>query len=413
MRIIPAADTDRIDRLIRFGTAKRPDVERRVARIVDDIRRRGDAALREWRRKLDGAGGPIKVSRQELRQGWRETPVHVRDAIRLAVRHVDLVARRQIPAPFTAVVCPGVRIEQRVQPLGHVGCYVPGGRYPLVSSLIMTVVPAKAAGVADVTVVCPAVTPEICCAAIEAGASRLLRIGGAQAIAALAFGTRSVPRVDKIVGPGNVWAATAKSLIARETAIDFHAGPSEIVVWTNRGRADWIAADLVAQAEHDPDARAVCVTTSRILADSVAAAVAETLPAIGPARRAIRGNGAVIVARTRREAAAIVNRFAPEHLVCDNRADADLITSAGTIFIGGWSAQAVGDYVTGSNHVLPTGGAARFRGGLSAADFVRTFTVQTMTAAGIRKIGKPAIALAKAEGLLAHARSIAGRLERS
>ena len=271
MRIISASDTDGIDRLITHGTAKRPAVERRVARIVGDIRRRGDAALREWRRRLDGAGGPIEVSRREMRRGWRETPVHVREAIRLAVRHVDLVARRQIPTPFTVDVCPGVRIEQRVQPLGHVGCYVPGGRYPLVSSLIMTVVPAKAAGVADVTVVCPTVTPEICCAAIEAGASRLLRIGGAQAIAALAFGTRSVPQVDKIVGPGSVWAATAKSLIARETAIDFYAGPSEIVVWSNRARADWIAADLVAQAEHDPDARAVCVTTSRTLAESVAA----------------------------------------------------------------------------------------------------------------------------------------------
>jgi histidinol dehydrogenase len=184
-------------------------------------------------------------------------------------------------------------------------------------------------------------------------------------------------------------------------------------VWSNRGRAEWIAADLVAQAEHDPDARAVCVTTRPALGRAVAAAVSRTLPARGPARQSIRANGAVILATTRREAAALVNRFAPEHLVCDDRKDAELITSAGTIFVGDWSAQAAGDYVTGSNHVLPTGGAARFRGGLSAADFVRTFTVQTMTAAGIRAIGKSAIVLAEAEGLVAHAHSLMIRLEHS
>src|SRR5687768_13941512 len=245
---------------------------KRVARIVNDVRRRGDSAVREWSLKLDGLTGPFEVSRAELRQGWKVTSPEVRDAIRLAVRNVGLVAAKQLPRPFTIDVRKGVRVEQRVQPLGHVGCYVPGGRFPLVSSLIMTVVPARKAGVSTVTVVCPAITPAICCAAIEAGATRVLRLGGAQAIAALAYGTSSIRRADKIVGPGSAWVAAAKALVAADCAIDFHAGPSEIVVWSDRGRADWIAADLLAQAEHDPDARAILVTTRRDLARAVARA---------------------------------------------------------------------------------------------------------------------------------------------
>ena len=410
MRIIPACNGRAIDRLIARDAARDPSVERRVARIVADIRLRGDAALREWRRRIDGETGPIEVTRDELRRGWRATPDTVRRAIRMAATNVARVARRQTPRSFDVPVRRGVRIEQRVQPLGHVGCYVPGGRYPLVSTLLMTVVPARVAGVPEITVACPAITPAICCAAIEAGATRVLRVGGAHAIAALAYGTRTVARVDKIVGPGSAWVAAAKALVARDCAIDFHAGPSEIVVWSDRGRAEWIAADLVAQAEHDPDARAIHVTTRPVLARAVAEAVQHTLPVEGPARQAIRANGAVIVATTRRDAAAIVNRFAPEHLVCDSPEDAALVVSAGTIFVGDWSAQALGDYATGSNHVLPTGGASRFRGGLSAADFVRTFTVQTITKTGVGAIGDAAVALAEAEGLVAHARSIRLRL---
>jgi histidinol dehydrogenase len=411
MRIIPASDTGAIDRLIARDAARQPAVERQAARIIADVRRRGDAAVRDWRRRLDGDRSPLEVSRRELRRGWGQTSRDVRDAIRLAVKHVERVARRQVPRSFAVSVRPGVRIEQRVQPIGHVGCYVPGGRFPLVSTLIMTVVPARTVGVADITVVCPAVTPAICCAAVEAGATRVLRIGGAHAIAALAYGTRSIARADKIVGPGSAWVAAAKALVARDCAIDFHAGPSEIVVWSDRGRPAWIAADLIAQAEHDPDARVVCVTTNRVLATAVAEEVTRALPARGPAGQAIRANGAIVVAATRQQAAALVNRFAPEHLVCDTRENASLVASAGTIFVGQWTAQAVGDYLTGSNHVLPTGGASRFRGGLSAADFVRAYTVQTVTRRGITTIGAPAIALAEVEGLVAHARSIGIRYD--
>jgi histidinol dehydrogenase len=315
-----------------------------------------------------------------------------------------------VPRPFVVAPVPGVRIEQRVVPLARVGCYVPGGRYPLPSTLIMTVVPALAAGVSEVIVVCPKPSAVVLCAAREAGAAQVLRIGGAQAIAALAYGTRSIPRVEKIVGPGNSWVAAAKSLVARDCPIDFEAGPSEIVVYANSGDPAWIAADLIAQAEHDPDARAIFVTTRRDLAKAVTAALTTMTPTTGPAAASLARNGRVIVKRTERDAIAAVNEIAPEHLVIDRAADVPKFRAAGTIFVGRWSAQAAGDYTTGSNHVLPTSGAARFRGGLSAADFVRVFTVQTLTRAGIRAIGPAAATLADAEGLSAHADSIRRRL---
>ena len=334
----------------------------------------------------------------------------MRAAIRLAIRNVRRVALEQRPRVFSVDVQPGVRVEQRVQPLERVGCYLPGGRYPLPSTVVMTVTPAVVAGVEDITVACPWPHPAVLCAALEAGATRVLRAGGAQAIAALAYGTRSIARVDKITGPGNAWVAAAKTLVSPDCAIDFQAGPSEIVICADEGRADWIAADLIAQAEHDPEARAILITTKRALAREVAAAVAAQMPPAGPARRALRRHGAIVVAGSRDAATRLVNRIAPEHLVCDRAADAARFNTAGTIFVGRWSAQASGDYVTGSNHVLPTGGAGRFRGGLSTADFVRTFTVQTVTRRGLRAIARPAIALARAEGLTAHAHSIGIRL---
>jgi histidinol dehydrogenase len=411
MRVVSASDRRRIDRLLAHDAARRPDVERAAERIVRDVRREGDAAVVRWARKLDALDGPIELRRADLDAGWRATPQDVRRAIRVAATHIERVAMRQVPREFSVTVCPGVRVSQKAQALARVGCYVPGGRYPLPSTLLMTVVPARVAGVADVSVVCPRPAPAVLAAALEAGATRVLRIGGAHAIAALAYGTRSINAVDKIVGPGNAWVAAAKRLVSADCAIDFHAGPSEIVVLATNGRADWIAADLVAQAEHDPAVRPIVVTTSAALAGCIAAAVTAIVPRRGPANEAIRRNGAIVVARSRADAVALVNRIAPEHLVCERDSDVSAFRTAGTIFVGRWSAQAAGDYCTGSNHVLPTGGAARFRGGLSAADFVRVFTVQRVTREGLRRIGPPAIALAEAEGLTAHAASLRTRLE--
>jgi histidinol dehydrogenase len=411
MRTVRTSDRAALDRLFRRDRARDARVAAEAARIVGDVRRGGDRALARWMRRLDAVEPPFEVTRGEIEDGWRRTSPDVRRAIRSAARAIRTVAERQRPRPFSVETAAGVRIDQRLRPFDRVGCYVPGGRYPLPSTLLMTAIPADVAGVGEIVVTCPRPAPEVLCAVVEAGVSRVFRVGGAQAIAALAYGTKTIAAVDKIAGPGNAWVTAAKTFVANDCAIDLQAGPSEIVVCANDGPADWIAADLVAQAEHDPDARAVLVTTSTRFARSVSSALEARTPAHGPARASIGSHGAVVIARTRREAIEVVNRLAPEHLVCDVPFEPDQFATAGTIFVGRWSAQAAGDYVTGSNHVLPTGGAARMRGGLATSDFMRTFTVQTITARGLRTIGPAAMALAAAEGLTAHAESIRVRLE--
>jgi histidinol dehydrogenase len=275
----------------------------------------------------------------------------------------------------------------------------------------MTAIPASVAGVRDIVAVCPRPAPVVLAAALEARLTRMFRIGGAQAIAALAYGTETIPRVDKIVGPGNRFVAAAKALVAADCGIDFYAGPTEIVIVASRGPAEWIAADLLAQAEHDPDARAVLITPNRALATRVARTLDVIVPAAGPARTALRAHGGIVVTSSIEDAMTLANVSAPEHLVLDNDALARQVTCAGSVFVGPWSAQAAGDYAIGSNHVLPTAGAARARGGLSAADFVRQMTVQRLTRTGLRRIGETVMTLASAEGLQAHAGSIGIRVK--
>jgi len=412
MRIIESGNRRAVEALAARDAARSPRVAREAARIVRDVRTRGDRALIEWTRKLDNPkyARVAPLSRAALERGWADTPASVRQALNVAANNLEQVATAQVPRPFTVRVAPGHRIEQRVQPLNRVGCYVPAGRHPLPSTLLMTAIPARVAGVREIVVVCPRPAPVVLAAALEAGVTEVFAIGGAQAVGALAYGTRSIRRVDKIVGPGNAWVAAAKALVSADCAIDLHAGPSEIVVDSDHGRAQWIAADLIAQAEHDPAARAIFVTTKRALAAAVAREVAARVPATGPAAEALATNGAIIVCPTRADAILTVNRLAPEHLVVDSADNLDQYRAAGTIFVGGWSVQAAGDYCTGSNHVLPTGGAARFRGGLSAADFVRVFSVQTLNERAIKAIGPSVVALAEAEGLTAHAASVKVRL---
>ena len=270
MRIVESNNRRAVNALLAPERARDGATERRVARIVGDVRRGGDAALLRYARALDHLDGALEITPKEMNEAARQVPGAVRSAIRMAARNIRAVATRQVPRGWRAQVAGGITVEQRVVPLDRVGCYVPGGRYPLPSSLLMTAIPAAAAGVRDVVVVCPHPAPVVMAAALEAGVSRLFRIGGAQAIAALAYGTATVPRVDKIVGPGNRYVAAAKALVAGDCGIDFYAGPTEIVVVAARGPAEWIAADLIAQAEHDPDARAVLITPSRALAARVA-----------------------------------------------------------------------------------------------------------------------------------------------
>ena len=374
------------------------------------MRKGGDRALVRYARRFDGLDGPLEVTEAEMREAAARVPREVRAAVAAAARSIRRVAARQVPRGWRARVGAGVTVEQRIVPLDRVGCYVPAGRYPLPSSLLMTAIPAATAGVREIIVVCPRPAPVVMAAALEARVSRLFRIGGAHAVAALAYGTDTIPRVDKIVGPGSRYVAAAKALVASDCGIDFYAGPTEIVIVSSRGPAAWIAADLIAQAEHDPDARAVLITPSRALAVRVAREVEARLPDTGPARQALRAHGGIIVTATLKDAMRLANAAAPEHLVVDDEKLAALVRCAGSVFVGPWSAQAAGDYAIGSNHVLPTSGAARARGGLSAADFVRALTVQRVTREGLRRIGGTAMTLARAEGLQAHAESIGVRI---
>ena len=413
MRVIDAADRAAMARLFRRAVRSDRALERRVRAIVDRVRDGGDRALTSLARRFDGLRAPIEVTREEMREGAARVEPAVRRAIREAARNVARVARRQLPRPFDVRAGAGVRVAQRVEPLERVGCYVPGGRFPLPSSLIMSGIPARVAGVPEILAACPRPGPAVMAAALEVGVSRLFRIGGAHAIAALAYGTASVPRVDKIVGPGNRWVAAAKAIVAADCAIDFYAGPTEIVVVAEGGRADWVAADLVAQAEHDPDARAILVTWKAAFARRVSTLADRMSRARPIARRSLAANGSIVVARDEDEAIAVANRIAPEHLVVDRESLARRRLIAGALFVGAYTAQAAGDYATGSNHVLPTGGAARSRGGLSAADFVRVMSVQRVGRRGLARLAKTILPLARAEGLELHAASVEIRLVRS
>ena len=410
MRILSSTSARAVDRLLRPSTGDDRRVRAAVASIVTAVRRRGDAALLPYVRRFDRSDAPLEISRDEIEAQASRVPPTVRAALAAAARNIERVARRQRPEGWRITPQPGIVVEQRVTPLDRVGCYVPGGRYPLPSSLLMTAIPAHAAGVKEIVVACPRPDPVVMAAARVAGITRLFRMGGAQAIAAMAYGTKTVPRVDKIVGPGNQYVAAAKALVAGDCAIDFYAGPTEIVIVSDNGNPEWIAADLIAQAEHDPNARAIFITTKRRLAATVAEAVHMQMPKTGPARESLKRHGGIIVAADRRQAIELANRAAAEHLVCDDDRTAAAVTAAGSIFVGPYTAQVAGDYAIGSNHVLPTNGAARFRGGLHTSDFVRVSTVQRMTRKGLTSLAPTVTTLARQEGLEGHARSIEVRL---
>ncbi len=368
----------------------------------------------EWTKRLDRAdirGGAMWIRRREFRAAARLVNAGFLRAIRQAARNIRRVAEKQMPVAWTLDVERGVRISQIVRPIESIGCYIPGGRFSLVSTLLMTVVPAQVAGVRRIVVVCPKPSAELLAAADFLGVDAIARVGGAQAIAALAYGTRNIPRVEKIFGPGNRYVAAAKQLVGADCAIDLHAGPTEAVILAERGNARWITADLLAQAEHAPDAGSFLVTTSSSLARGVQREIAAQLaglPAANPAHRSIVRASAILIARSLDSAIEFVNRFAPEHLSVfgGERDILRRINAAGTIFLGPWSAQPLGDYSSGSNHVLPTAGWARTRGGLSAADFVKCINVQSIGAAGFARLADAARSLARAEGLAAHENAV-------
>jgi len=381
-------------------------LEPQVRRIIQRVRREGDRRLRRYAERWDGLrpGDPLRVPESEMQAALDNSPRELRFALEEAAASIRSFCQWQKPAEWERAIR-GRKLGQLLRPLSSVGCYVPGGRYPLPSTLLMTVIPAQVAGVKEIRVVSPRPAQATLAAAAALGVREFYRIGGAQAIATLAYGTKTIPRVDKIVGPGNLYVTTAKKIVAFDCAIDFLAGPTEGLILCNDGDSSFIASDLVAQAEHDPEALVLLITQSRKLARAVARSVTSFARGNAIAEQSLRKHGAVLLAGSPQQAIDWTNRIAPEHLTT-TRENLSSIVSAGSIFLGDYSAQAAGDYGSGPNHVLPTGGAARFRGGLSVLDFLQVITVQELSHRGLRKIAPSIVALAEAEGLWAHARSI-------
>jgi histidinol dehydrogenase len=396
------------------GAADLADVEPEVRRIVDAVRRNGDRALRRYATRWDGLGDGelLRVSEDELHDAWERTDPELQGAIEQAAGNIRRYAEWQaapVANEWRREIEPGVSVGQLVRPLESVGCYVPGGRYPLPSSVLMTVIPAQVAGVKNIRVTSPRPAQATLAAAAFLGVHEFYRVGGAQAIAALAYGTEEIPRVDKIVGPGNRYVTAAKKMVAFDCAIEFLAGPTEAIIISENGDPACIASDLVAQAEHDPDALCIFITTSRALAKRVQQQVLKRTRGNPIAAQSLGSRGAIFLAGSLEQAVELSNRIAPEHLTLP-AALAPAVQNAGAVFLDEFTPQAAGDYISGPNHVLPTGGMARVRGGLSVLDFVRVIGCQQVSHDGIRRIGPPGVALATAEGLNGHAEAFRARL---
>ena len=384
-----------------------------VREVLGEVRLRGDAAVRKYAERFDGySGGRFEVSKEQIRRAYGKVDREFVWALKKAAANIKSFAKRQYrQLRDFETRKKGVILGQRVVPLTTVGCYIPGGRYPLPSTALMCVIPAKIAGVPEVIVCSPNIKPATLVAADIAGADRIFSIGGVQAIAAMAYGTESVPKVDKIMGPGNKYVAAAKREVYGAVGIDFIAGPSEVlIIADDSGNAGFIAADMLAQAEHDPGARSTLITTSRKLAKAVNREVSSRLESLAN-RRVIEEsmeNSRIIIVRNLEEAVRISNRQAPEHLELQVRTPDEIIPELrnyGSLFIGSYSAEVFGDYCSGTNHILPTGGAARYTGGLSVRDFVKVLTYQRVTREGSPEMIRLASKIAEVEGLDAHAKA--------
>jgi histidinol dehydrogenase len=387
-------------------------IEKTVAKIVGDVRKNGDRALRNYAEKFDGLakGESVQVSRAELQQAVRSVSKEFIRSVETAAKNIRKFAEWQMPKAWMRTIAPGIRVGQKIEPLESVGCYAPGGRYPLPSSVLMTAIPAQVAGVRRIQIASPKPAAETLAAAAIIGVSEFFRIGGAQAVAAFAYGTESVPKVAKIVGPGNSFVTSAKRQVAFDSSIDFLAGPTEIVYVAHKGDPAFAASDLVAQAEHDPETLPIFITSSRKFAEAVAREAERQAKGNAIATESLKKNALYLVARDRNEAMEWANIIGGEHITVD-REDVKAVTSAGSIFVGDYSPQSVGDYASGPNHTLPTGNVARHRGGLSLLDYVKIISIQELSKTGLKKIAPTVTLLAEAEGLMAHANSVRVRLK--
>ncbi len=412
--MIRILQSNEMGRVLARRAARMADAEATVRPILEAVRKRGDKGLMEYARKFDGLERKsVRVPAEELSQAAERLTPEFRSAVKVAAANVRRFAAKQLPREYSSSFGLGLQLGQIVRPLDTVAAYIPAGRYPLPSTVIMTAVPALVAGVPNVCAACPKAVDEVFGTAAMLGVHQVFQMGGAQAIAAFAYGTKTVPRADRIVGPGNIYVAAAKKLLAGETGIDFVAGPTEILIIAADADPAFLAADMLAQAEHDTDAAAILLTTSKRLAAKVAKEVERqlaTLPTAPVARKAIDKNSAIIVTRSLDEAVELSNEFAPEHLAIHHEELLPKIRHAGSVFVGAFSPEAAGDYASGPNHVLPTSGVARLRGGLSAADYVKVISVQRLDARALAKLAPSVTTLARAEGLEAHARSVEVRL---
>ena len=412
LRIIDCIEAEK---LLRRRAAHLSAAEQVAGPILNAVRRRGDAALLSYARRFDGLERSTKtvaIPQRSIQEATESMSPAFRRALAQASKNIRSFARKQLPKGWTTG-SGGLRTGQIVRPLDAMAAYIPSGRYPLPSTILMTVIPAQVAGVPQICVASPRPSAEILGTAGYLGVGKFFRMGGAHAIAAFAFGTATVPKVERIVGPGNIYVAAAKKLLAGEVGIDFVAGPSEILIIAEDGDPKVLAMDMLAQAEHDVDASAILITTNKKLAAAVASEVEEqlrSLPTSENARAAIQRNSAIILVSSLEAAVDLSNRFAPEHLSIPTTSLLRGIRNAGSIFIGPNSPEAAGDYASGPNHVLPTSGFASVRAGLSAADFVKVISVQELSRAGLKKLAPAITTLARAEGLEAHARSVEVRL---
>jgi histidinol dehydrogenase len=428
MRIL---DWNTLDKLARRLALTRPqhqvraEVTRAACELIERVREEGDTALRALTRRFDGVGiKSIAVDRNEFGEARRSLNGPQLAALRRAIRNVERFHELQLPKPRVVEVENGVRCEELIRPLARVGLYVPGGSAPLVSTVIMLAVPARIAGCAQCVLCTPpgrdgSVHPALLVAAQLCGISSVFRVGGAQAIAALAYGTESIPKVDKVFGPGNAWVAAAKALVASDpagAACDLPAGPSEVLIVADEtARPEFVAADLLAQAEHDGLAQAILVTDSRYFAEGVAREIRRQRPGLTRGEiltQSLDASRAIVVADLD-TALQVANEYAPEHLLLQVREPRRWLAhvqNAGAVFLGPWSPEPLGDYCSGTNHVLPTYGYARTSSGLSVRDFVKTLTVQEVSSEGLAALGPTAVTLAELEGLDAHASAVTRRL---
>jgi histidinol dehydrogenase len=426
IRILRQNEIDELrSRLAARSVALDAELLQEVALIIDDVRRRGDEALIEYTRRFDGVeleATEFRISEETLRSSAARADKEILAALRLAIQNVRTFHERQLEPSWEIAPADGVRLGQKITPLERVGLYVPGGTAAYPSSIVMNVVPAQVARVERIVVVTPprtlAENPAIAAALLQLNVSEIYSLGGAQAVAALAFGTQTIPRVDKITGPGNKYVAAAKKLLFGVVGIDSIAGPSEIVIIADQtARAEFVAADLLAQAEHGEDASAVLLTTSETLAADVKREVErqmESLPRRATVATSLRDYGAIVLVDNLDEACAIVNELAPEHVEIvtrDDEAMAAKIKHAGAIFFGSYTPEAVGDYLAGPNHVLPTGRTARFSSALGVYDFVKRTNLLQYSADAFNAVAESIDVLAQCEGLAAHARSASIRKE--